>query len=210
MVMISNEEAARLAALHSLHILDTPSQECFDRITGHCVQLFGCAVSLITLIDEDRQWFLSRKGLEVHETPRELSLCAHTMHSGETFLLPDAQADERFSANPLVSQEGGVRSYMGHPISNSEGELIGSLCVADPRPGFFQCQQRGLLANLAKTVEDLIEAHRQRLEAAALSRRLIDRSARLERSNRIFRQAEKTAKIGSWELEIETGSLSRS
>lgn len=210
MVMICNEEAARLAALHSLHILDTPNQECFDRITGLCVQLFGCAVSLITLIDEDRQWFLSRKGLEIHETPRELSLCAHTMHSGEAFLLPDAQADDRFRANPLVSQEGGIRSYMGHPIANFEGALIGSLCVADPRPGIFQGQQRGLLANLAKTVEDLIEAHRQRLEAAALNRRLIDRSARLEKSNRIFRQAEKTAKIGSWELEIETGSLSRS
>ncbi|MXO48628.1 EAL domain-containing protein [Erythrobacter vulgaris] len=210
MSTILESETARLAALHALRLLDTPRQDCFDRITEHCAQLFGCTVALITLVDEDRQWFLSRKGLDVHQTPRNLSLCAHVVQTGERLLVSDARNDERFNANPLVAADGGVRAYLGQPISNFDGTIIGALCVADPRPGLFDGKQHSLLANLGKTVEDLIEAHRQRLEAAELSGSLVERSDRLEKSNRIFKQAEKTAKIGSWELDIETGILEHS
>ena len=207
---ISESETARIAALHALDILDTSKQDCFDRITELCTQIFGCSISLISLIDEDRQWFLSRRGLDLHQTPREVSFCAHALEKSGTFLVPDASRDGRFMANPMVNDGPRVRSYLGQPIAAPDGNLLGTLCVADPRPCHFDEQQLSVLINLAKTVESLIEAHHQRQEAAELSAHLRERSDRLEKSNRIFMQAEKTAKIGSWELEIETGVLQHS
>lgn len=207
MKMIETEEHSRIDALRSLQILDTAPQDCFDRITGLCRQIFDCSVALISLVDEDRQWFLSAQGVDVTETPREYSFCAHALTGGRALLVSDALEDDRFSASPLVVAGPRLRSYLGQPLATRNRHLIGTLCVADTRPERFDEKDVAALRILAKTVEDLIEAHAQRKESAHLAAHLEDRSARIEEANRVFRQAEKTAKIGSWELDLETGAL---
>ena len=205
--MTNQEEAARLAALRSLQILDTPRQECFDRITKLCSELFDCPVAVISLVDQSRQWFLSSEGLAVRETPRDISFCDHAVRSGRSLLIADASKDARFKDCPQVIGEPCIRSYLGQPIANYDGTMMGTLCVADPRPGYFTSQHLDWLTPLAKVVETLIQAHHQRIEAAYLSAHLDERSHRLEKSNRIFKQAEKVAKIGSWEFEIPGSAL---
>lgn len=203
----AKEEATRLASLRSLHILDTPPQECFDRITELCCSIFGCTIALVSLLDDKRQWFLSSKGLCVSETSRDISFCTHALESGNYLLVSDALNDDRFSENPLVTGGPGIRSYLGEPIAMRSGELIGTLCIADERPGLFDADDLRLLRLLARTVEDLVDAHAQRAAAAILATNLERKTDRLEKANRVFSQAEKTAKIGSWELEIESGNV---
>lgn len=200
-------ETMRLAALRSLAILDTPRQECFERVTQFCTQLFDCSIALISLVDADRQWFLARSGVESSETPRGISFCSHAIEAGRSLLISDALEDDRFRSNPLVTGAPHIRSYLGQPIASSQGLLLGTICLADQRPGRFNEEHLDQLRFFGKIVEDLIEAHHQRIEASSLTADLRQRSERLEQSNRIFAQAEKVAKFGSWELELGSGGL---
>ena len=208
--MKHGDEAARLAALHALQILDTQPQECFDSITKLCSNLFACRIAAISLVDRDRQWFLSSVGIDVTETPRHISFCDYVVRSGGGLLVSDARENSRFAHGPLVLGNPHIHSYLGYPLANCDGVLMGTLCLADSRPNHFTAQHLDLLEPLARIVETLIEAHRQRLEAAALSVHLDERSHRLEKSNRIFQQAEKVAKIGSWEFEFSANRLTLS
>lgn len=205
--MTDHDEAARLAALRSLQILDTPRQDCFDRITKLCARLLDCPIAVISLVDQSRQWFLSAEGIALRETTRNISFCDHAVRSGRSLLVSDARKDGRFRDCPQVTGEPRIRSYLGQPIANYDGTMMGTLCVADPRPSYFTSQHLDLLTPMAKVVETLIQAHYQRIETAYLSAHLDERSHRLEKSNRIFKQAEKVAKIGSWEFEIPGSAL---
>lgn len=203
-------EANRIAALRSLSLLDTPPQDSFDRITRFCTELLDCSVALISLVDAERQWFLARAGVNICETARDISFCSHAIELGRSLLVADALEDDRFKDNPLVKSGPRIRSYLGVPISDPDGHLLGTLCVADQRPGHFDEQHLQQLSYFAKSVEDLIEAHCKRIEASYLAAHLGERSDHLEKSVRTFAQAEKVAKIGSWELDIETGRLTYS
>ncbi|MFC4293463.1 putative bifunctional diguanylate cyclase/phosphodiesterase [Novosphingobium tardum] len=195
----------RVAALRSLQILDTPRQGCFDRITEFCTELFDCSISLISLIDADRQWFLAASGIDGRETPREISFCSHVIEAGRSLLISDALENDCFRANAMVVGAPGIRSYLGQPIASAEGVLLGTLCVADTRPDHFHEGHIDQLRYFGRIVEDLIEAHRQRMESTQLAAELEERSERLKKSNRVFAQAERVANIGSWELELESG-----
>lgn len=210
MPMIGKTEPERLATLHSLNLLDTPSQECFERVTRLCTELFDCSVALISLVDSDRQWFLAKAGLDVCETSRDVSFCSHAIAAGRNLLITDAREDDRFCNNPLVTDAPHIRSYLGQPIVAYDGSLVGVLCVIDQRPGHFDEKHLGQMSVLGKIVEDLIEAHQERIESAYYLAHLSERSDRLEKSNRVFAQAEKVAKIGSWEMNIETGKMAYS
>jgi diguanylate cyclase (GGDEF)-like protein len=205
-----NLETERLAALHSLKLLDTASQERFERITRFCSELFDCTISLISLVDAKRQWFLARTGTDVRETSREGSFCSYAIESGRNLLVRDALTDERFCTSPLVTGTPHIRSYLGQPIVAYDGSLVGVLCVIDQRPNHFDEKQLAQLSVLSKVVEDLIQAHEQELDATYNLAHLRERTDRLEKSNLIFAQAEKVAKIGSWELHIETGRMTYS
>lgn len=200
-------ENARVAALRALQLLDTPPQSCFERITKLCTELFDCSIALISLIDSDRQWFLARTGIDICQTERDVSFCTHAIEAGRSLLISDALEDDRFRLNPLVTAGPRIRSYLGQPITNGDGVLLGTLCVADPRAGHFDEAHQSNLLYLGRVVEDLIEAHRQRIEAARLANHLSERSSRLEKSSRVFAQAERMAGIGAWELNLETGNL---
>lgn len=148
-----SNETQRIRALHDLHILDTVEEERFDRVTRIAARLFGVQMALVTLVDADRQWFKSHHGLELRETPRNVSFCAHAVFSQDLLIVPDATQDARFVDNPLVTGHPGIRFYAGHPLRSPTGEVVGTLCLVDPRPREFPPGDRVMLADFASMVE---------------------------------------------------------
>ncbi len=142
------EDAARLQALHELLILDTPPEQRFDRIARFAAEEFDMPMALISLVDENRQWFKARVGLDVCETPRDISFCGHAIGGLELFLIPDACADERFSDNPLVTGPPFVRFYAGAPLRLALGPVVGTLCLLDTRPRTFDDIDHSILYSL--------------------------------------------------------------
>lgn len=142
-------EAARLAALKSLQVLDTPAEERFDRITRLAARLLDVPIALISLVDSDRQWFKSKYGLDASETPREVSFCGHAILQDEPLLVPDASLDPRFADNPLVAAEPRIRFYAGHPLEAEDGCKLGTLCLIDTRPRQLSEADRQCLHDLA-------------------------------------------------------------
>lgn len=153
----SHDEAARIEALRELGLLDTKANEAFDRITRLAGQLFGVPIALISLVDQDRQWFKSRVGLLAQQTPREQAFCNYTIQSDVVLVVPNATEDSRFCANPLVLGEPGIRFYAGAPLITREGFRIGSLCVIDIAPRALSLAQQQMLSDLAAMVMVQIE-----------------------------------------------------
>ncbi|KQM79545.1 bifunctional diguanylate cyclase/phosphodiesterase [Xylophilus sp. Leaf220] len=152
------QEEARLEALQSTGLLDTPASEGFDRITRLATDLFGVPIALVTLVDSERQWFKSRVGLAVQETTRGDSFCSVAMTRPGVMVVEDALLDPRFRDNALVVGEPGIRFYAGAPLVLPSGHALGSLCVIDRVPRSFsaaQCAQLQDLAALAMAQIDL-------------------------------------------------------
>ncbi len=149
-------ETARLISLHSLRILDTPSEERFDRVTRMAKRVFGVEICLISLVDTARQWFKSRQGLEACETSREISFCGHAILKDEVLVIPDASKDERFHDNPLVTDDPNIRFYAGCPIHGPAGHRIGTLCLIDRAPRAFSAEDEETLRDFAAMVDDEI------------------------------------------------------
>jgi GAF domain-containing protein len=132
---IPPDEVDRLVALRALELLDTPQEERFDRITRTARRLLHVPISLVTLIDEDRQWFKSCQGIDdLRETSRDISFCGHAILEKQAFIIPDAARDKRFADNPLVTGPYHVRFYAGIPIATLSGHRVGTLCVIDTEP----------------------------------------------------------------------------
>lgn len=130
----SNAETDRLAALYAAGLLDTPPEERFDRITRLAAQFFDVPICLVSLIDEERQWFKSRHGLAVRQTPRSDAFCAHAVEKGELVVVEDAQLDTRFADNVLVTGGPLIRFYAGQPVFGLDGHAFGTLCIIDTKP----------------------------------------------------------------------------
>ncbi len=144
------DEAERLAALRALDILNTPSEERFDRITRLAKALFKVPIALISLVDADRQWFKSRQGLTACETSREISFCGHAILENKVLWVEDARLDKRFRDNPLVTGDLGIRFYAGYPIRTTGGQCIGTLCVIDKKPRPFSPEELAMLSDLGQ------------------------------------------------------------
>jgi two-component sensor histidine kinase len=177
------DEPQRLIALKRYDLLDTPPEEAFDRITRLAAGILGMPISLITLVDETRQWFKSRHGFDASWTRREISFCAYTILDTEGMVIRDATEDERFQANPLVTGGPNIRFYAGVPLVTPENRVIGTLCVIDrkPHPEFTDEQQRHLqdLADLAMAeieAKSGILALRQEVVEHQETERLLHRS----------------------------------
>ena len=146
---IPADEPARLDALRRLEILDTPPEERFDRITRVAARLFNVPIAAISLIDQDRQWFKSRHGLEAAETPRAVSFCGHTILQEDVLHVADATQDPRFAGNPLVTGEPHIRFYAGMPLRSPDGKALGTLCLIDTKAREFSNSDRRVLDDLA-------------------------------------------------------------
>ncbi|MHA6789303.1 diguanylate cyclase [Pseudomonas bijieensis] len=148
-----DDEAARLKNLHSLKLLDTAPEERFDRLTRLARRLFDVPIALVSLIDANRQWFKSSAGLDISETPREISFCGHAILQDRILEICDAEQDERFHDNPLVTDAPGIRFYAGHPLELEDGSKLGTLCLLDTRPRKLNDEERELLRDLARMAE---------------------------------------------------------
>jgi diguanylate cyclase (GGDEF)-like protein len=154
-------ERQRLATLRSLKILDTPAEERFDRITRVARRMFNVPIALVTLVDAERQWFKSKQGLESRETPRSVSFCGHTILKEEPMVIPDAQRDERFRDNPLVTDAPHIRFYAGYPLSAPDGSKLGSLCLIDRQPRQMSAEDLATLMTLGRIIESELVALNQ-------------------------------------------------
>lgn len=166
-------EQERLAELHLLKLLDTAAEERFNRFTQFAANLFRLPISLISLIDQNRQWFKSACGLSTPETDRDIAFCAHAILEPELLVIPDASLDKRFFGNPLVTNEPYIRFYAGAVLHGPSGQAIGTLCLIDQQPREFSHHEQTLLLQLARLVEHelqhgyKIEQIREQIEAAA-------------------------------------------
>ena len=155
------DEAERLRALADLGVLDTPAEPEFDGLVQAAALVCGTSISLLSLVDRERQWFKAASGLpEPRETPRALSFCAHAILDDATLVVPDLQADPRFADNPLVTGHPDLRFYAGVPLRLAGGPRVGTLCVLDPQPRQLDAGQREVLAHLAAAAVRLLEGRR--------------------------------------------------
>lgn len=154
---IPDNDKERLAALRELLILDTPPEERFDKIVAFAANEFEVPIALVSLIDENRQWFKARHGLEPCETGRDISFCGHAIHHASHFIIEDAAQDARFADNPLVTGEPHIRFYAGAPLALPNGHTVGTLCLIDREPRTLDEIAQGILATLRDlVVEELV------------------------------------------------------
>ncbi len=150
-------EQKRIDALLKYNILDTPHEGDFDEIVELASKICGTPISLVSLIDENRQWFKANKGLSVRETQREIAFCAHAIQQNDMMIVADATLDSRFKNNLLVTSDPDIRFYAGMPLTTADGFKLGTLCVIDRVARVLTEDQRSALQTLAKQVTRLIE-----------------------------------------------------
>jgi len=163
-VTMDLSEKARLQALRKYKILDTEPEKAFDDLTILASHICETPVALITLIDSDRQWFKSKVGVSVGETPREISFCAIAIRQENLFIVPDATKDPRFSSNPFVVSDPKIRFYAGAPFTSSDGHPLGTLCVVDIVPRQLTPSQENALLALSRQVQAQFELRKNLIE----------------------------------------------
>ena len=154
------DEAARLKALHSLSILDTPAEPSYDDLIALASFICGVPISFIGLMDHDRLWFKARRGLAEPEAPRDLAFCGYTILQNDIFIVPDAESDPRFAGNPLVTGAPHIRFYAGVPLRTAAGHNVGTLCVVDTKPRQLTPQEHDALMMLARQAAVLLDMQR--------------------------------------------------
>lgn len=168
-------DALRLSTIASLEVLDTAPEEAFDRITAMAADLFDVPIALISLIDEDRQWFKSCIGIDIRETPLNISICRHALDSDDVMVLLDAGKDPRFVDNPFVTGDPHIRFYAGAPLIIDKGLRIGTLSIMGPRPWeSFAARDSKLLAQLAAMVVDELKLRKLQISAENDARKAED------------------------------------
>tara|TARA_R110001583_G_scaffold121925_2_gene273093 strand:- start:1464 stop:4316 length:2853 start_codon:yes stop_codon:yes gene_type:complete len=154
---VPKDEQQRMEALKRYEVVDTPPEEVFDRITRIVAAFLDVPIALISLVDETRQWFKSRVGLEVTHTGREIAFCAHTIMNDQLMIVSDTSQDKRFNQSPLVQGEPHIAFYAGAPLKTSDGYNLGTLCAIDTTPRILSEQQKSVLQDLADMVMDALE-----------------------------------------------------
>jgi len=154
-------EGKRLKVLWQYEVLDTVPEEMFDDLTELAASICEAPIALVSLVDEDRQWFKSAHGLSQRETSRDISFCAHAICQSGLFIVPDAHKDRRFKDNPMVVDEPRIRFYAGSPLVTADGYALGTLCVLDQQPRTLTPFQKRALQLLARVVVSQLELRRQ-------------------------------------------------
>lgn len=177
----TKQEDERIRELEKLHILDSLEEDEYDTITQLASTICETPISLISLVDTNRQWFKSHKGLEARETPKEYAFCAHAIHSPhEVFEITDSRKDERFHDNPLVTGEPRVIFYAGVPLVTNDGQAVGTLCVIDHETNKLSDDQHKALRALAKQVVQLFNLRIKTIELENIHKEVSQKNEELE------------------------------
>ncbi len=171
-------ETNRLNALRQYEILDTPPEGNFDRITLLASKVFNVPIAIISLVDEDRIWFKSSQGLNVHEIDKAPGLCASAILSDDVYLIEDARKDPRSLANPLVTGEFGLQFYAAAPLTTQDGYNLGTFCIIDRIKRYINTDQQSMLRQMAEIVMHEMEL---RLSARVKVREYERRISELEK-----------------------------
>ncbi|OAM53036.1 hypothetical protein A7981_06335 [Methylovorus sp. MM2] len=155
---IPDNEAERLASIKKMQILHTPEEEAFDRIARLTQKIFNVPVVFISIVGEDFNWIKSKVGIDETNGPRDVSICSHIVFDGEIIVVEDASKDERFFDNDLVCNQMNIRFYAGRPLRNTEGFIVGTLCIVDHQPRTFSDDDIDTLNALGHWVESVFEA----------------------------------------------------
>jgi signal transduction histidine kinase len=166
------DEPARLAALLDAQVLDTAPEEDFDDIALLASEICQTPMGMVSLVDRDRQWFKAKIGVDIREAPRDLSFCAHTITGADLLEVPDAREDERFSDNPYVAADNGLRFYAGAPVVLDGVHSVGTVCVVDNQPRALTDSQRRALRGLARHASVQLELRRYARHAGEVAERL--------------------------------------
>ena len=158
-------EVQRIKILWQYDVLDTMPEQVFDDLTKLAALVCDAPISLISLVDEDRQWFKSKTGVSLNQTSRDVSMCAHAILRKELLIVPDATKDKRFRDNPLVVSAPKIRFYAGVPLVSPEGCALGTLCVIDQKPRKLTVVQKQALRLLARIIMTQLNFRRQMREA---------------------------------------------
>lgn len=194
-------DVPRLDAIRKLDLETITDHAQFTRITQLASTMLGCPIALLSVVEDDRQWFLGRTGIDLAQTRIEDSFCAVCVLGGGPMLVGDARTDPRFTANSLVTAAPFVRSYLGVPIRGDDGMVLGALCAISDEAHAFTPDQIAPMAMLAEMAEQSIALH-------ARTRALSLANAALQQSSQIFRQAERAVNVGSWRVDIASRRLS--
>ncbi len=157
------DEEMRLQDLHSYNILDTAYEADFDELVELAGQICNSPISLITLLDKDRQWFKAKRGLEDNSTSRDVAFCSHAILQEEVFIVEDATKDERFAGNPFVTEDNGVRFYAGAPVISPTGYKMGTICIIDRQPKTLSADEARALLLISRQVTKLIELRKKNM-----------------------------------------------
>ncbi|MFO1488192.1 MAG: GAF domain-containing protein [Verrucomicrobiota bacterium] len=166
----SKKEIQRIKVLWDYDVLDTVPERVFDDLTELAAKICNAPIALISLIDEERQWFKAKVGISVQETSRDISFCSHAIQSDGLFLVPNAAKDPRFAQNPLVTSDPKIRFYAGMPLVTPDGHALGTLCVIDKVPRQLRPEQEQALIILARHVMIQLEIRRHAKELAETRR----------------------------------------
>ena len=167
---IPKNEAKRLAKLQSLNILDTLEEQAYDDLTFLAAEICETPISLVSLVDQSRQWFKSHYGLDARETPREYAFCGHAIHQDELLIVEDAALDDRFKDNPLVIGEPNIRFYAGAPLILENNVRVGTLCVIDREPRVLTEKQKTFLEALSRQVVAQLDLRLKLIQMTALDK----------------------------------------
>src|SRR5262249_35554888 len=202
---LPENEAERLATLRGLGILDTSPELAYDELSALAAHICQTPVALISLVDEDRQWFKSRVGWAAGETPREVAFCAHAIRQPDLMVVPDASADERFANNPLVTSPPSIRFYAGAPLVTAEGHALGTLCVIDHKPRELTTDQARALRALSHQVVAQLRLTKQLAEQLRINAELHRAEEELRKANDRLALAVRGSNVGIWENDMAAG-----
>ncbi|HEY8563961.1 MAG TPA: EAL domain-containing protein [Beijerinckiaceae bacterium] len=198
--LVGANECERLRALRDLRILGTGPDPLLDHAVALTRTLLGTPTVLVSLVEEDHQWFKARCGLDVDSTWRDVAFCNYTILDDELLVVPDARLDPRFADNPLVTGAPHIRFYVGAPLSLDPGLRIGTLCAIDDKPRDLDSRERAAFLDLAALVVGQFRRHRDALAAQEQGRLL-------KRKEAVLAQAERLANVGGWEFDFATREL---
>lgn len=200
---LPQNEPERLAKLLEYEVLDSLPEQSYDDLTAIAAHICGTPIALVSLLDSDRQWFKSRHGIDIVETPREQAFCNYTITQPDAMLVvPDALQDERFQENPLVLENPSIRFYAGTSLISPEGMPLGTLCVIDHTPRELTSQQREVLCALGRQVMAQLELRRKATQLQQEKQALQQALQQLKLTQSSLIEAEKTSAIGNLVIDI--------